>query len=143
MLLLSSSISYNVGCVPSGVTASRSAVQMSDTALHRLADRAGAAAKAAWLAKQDVPIWGMAPAPVSYVPDAAAPVAPTDEDRAKAASQLRLANAELWPHKNQTPFGVGEECDGVDDGRRHEVEGHRELRQRGGAHAWTPDLIFS
>ena len=29
MLLLSSSISYNVGGVPSGVTASRSAVQMS------------------------------------------------------------------------------------------------------------------
>jgi hypothetical protein len=104
MLLLTSSISYNVGCVPSGVTASRSAVQMSDTALHRLADRAGAAAKAAWLAKQDVPIWGMAPAPVSYVPEAAAPVAPTDEDRARPANLCFFADKN---RKKGNPFYRG------------------------------------
>ena len=85
MLLLSSSISYNVGCVPSGVTASRSAVQMSDTALHRLADRAGAAAKAAWLAKQDTPSWG-AKVAAEEAPAAVGPAAmPLSEDAAKAA----------------------------------------------------------
>ena len=121
MLLLTSSISYNVGCVPSGVTASRSAVQMSDTALHRLADRAGAAAKAAWLAKQDVPIWGMAPAPVSYVPEAAAPVAPTDEDRA------RPANLSFFADKNRkkgNPFYRGR-APGLSEARRTTTPGER------------------